>query len=207
MTFRLPVALSQSDDDAALDLLRRYFGRPYLSRGCADGAYFDGWAAGGDPMCFTADDLLAVKFLSVEAPKSAVRELLRDRKDVFAKLLTAVGPDRDLVDEAEPLTDGWLGWGRMKELRTIPGIGTTIASKLVARKRPRLRPIWDSVVAEVTGTAAAQWEPLRVALRADDRALHVRLLQLREKAQLPDEVSVLRVLDVIAWREGKDLGL
>jgi len=92
----------------------------------------------------------------------------------------------------------------MRELNTLPGIGTTIASKLLACKRPKLRPIWDTVVAAVTDARATQWEPLRIALRADDHALHHRLLRLRDAAGLPDSVSALRVFDVIAWREGKD---
>ncbi|GAA2341321.1 DUF6308 family protein [Dactylosporangium salmoneum] len=207
MTWRLPDALQTADDNAAVGLLTRYFGRPYLSPGCADGAYFDSWATESDPFRFTADDLIAIKFLSVEAPKTAVRELLRDRADEFSNLLINLGTDRDLACEQQPLDDGWAGWPLMRQLRGIPGIGTTTASKLLARKRPRLRPIWDVVVAAVTDTVATQWEPLREALRADECALHHRLLRLRDQAGLPDSVSALRVLDVIAWREGKDRGL
>ena len=45
VTFRLPAALMEPDDDRAVALLGRYYGRPYLSQGCANGAYFDEWAA------------------------------------------------------------------------------------------------------------------------------------------------------------------
>jgi hypothetical protein len=45
-----------------------------------------------------------------------------------------------------------------------------------------------------------------VALRKEDHALHNRLLRLRKQAGLPEEVSVLRVLDVIAWMEGTHPG-
>lgn len=207
VTFRLPEALQTSDDAAAIALLKRYYGDPHLSIGCADGAHFDTWATGSDPMHFTADDLIAIKFLSVEAPKTAVRALLRDRADEFSGLLVDLGPDRDLTNEDKLPGHTWAGWRIMDALRSIPGVGTTIASKLLARKRPRLRPIWDSVVAAVTDTVPAQWEPLRVALRADDLALHRRLLRLRDAAHLPAEVSALRILDVIAWREGKDRDL
>ncbi|MBM2615623.1 hypothetical protein JIG36_08600 [Actinoplanes sp. LDG1-06] len=201
MTFRLPLALQTPDDDAALKLLGRYFHGP--SR--ADGAEFDIWAPDSDPDRFTADDLIAIKFLSVEAPKDAVRALLRDRADEFAKLLTELGPDRDLADEP-PLDDNWVGWTLMNRLRSIDKVGTTTASKLLARKRPRLRPIWDSVVAEVTDSGRQLWEPLRAELAKDDKALHHRLVRLHREAKLPDEVSPLRVFDVIAWREGKDRG-
>ena len=205
MTFRLPEALQDPDDAAALKLLWRYFGRPYLGPGCADGAYFDTWAPETDPFRFTADDLLAVKFLSIEVPKPAVRALLRDRADEFAELLRELEPDRDLADEG-PLPDKWVGWTLMTELCRIPDVGTTTASKLLARKRPRLRPIWDSVIAVVTDSARQLWEPLRAELQKDDKALHQRLLRLRDAADLPEAVTALRVFDVIAWREGKDRG-
>ncbi len=52
----------------------------------------------------------------------------------------------------------------------------------------------------VTGTVRAQWEPLRRALREDDKALQRRLVRLRDAAGLPTEVSALRVFDVICWR-------
>ena len=207
MTFRCPQRFSNRMTQAALNLLRRYFGDPYLSVGCADGADFDTWATDSDPFRFTADDVIAIKFLPVEAPKTAVRDLLRDRADYFAKLLIELGPDRDLVDADEPLTDDdWAGWRLMHELRNIRGVDTTIASKLLARKRPRLRPIWDSVVATVTDTKKRQWDPLREALRADGATLHHRLIRLRIEAGLPETISALRTFDAIAWREGKDRG-
>jgi hypothetical protein len=87
------------------------------------------------------------------------------------------------------------------------GRRTNRGEQVLARKRPRLRPIWDSVVVKVTHTRDRQWKPVREALRADNCALHNRLLQLRDQAALSPAVSALRVLDVIAWREGKDRGL
>jgi Family of unknown function (DUF6308) len=212
VTFRLPTALSNPDDDsAALVLLRRYYGEVFCGPGSLTGAAFDLWDSTGtrhaDCDRFTADDLVAVSFLSVDIPARAAMTLLRDRKDEFNALLVSIGPDRELADEAEPLRDDWAGWQLMHELRDLRDIGPTRASKLVARKRPRLRPIWDSVVAAVTGTHDTQWEPLRVALREQDGALQRRLLRLRDAAGIPAEVSALRVFDVICWREGKDGGL
>jgi hypothetical protein len=46
------------------------------------------------------------------------------------------------------------------------------------------------------------WEPMRLALRRDDGALHRRLVELRAAAGLSQAISPLRVFDVIAWREG-----
>ncbi|MFV9459969.1 DUF6308 family protein [Rhodococcus sp. NM-2] len=81
------------------------------------------------------------------------------------------------------------------------------ATKLIARKRPRLYPIWDSVVGAVLGTERSHLNPVREARRADDGALHRRLLSIRKAAGLPEEISALRVFDVIAWMNGKNRGL
>ena len=49
--------------------------------------------------------------------------------------------------------------------------------------------------------------PVQEALRADDGALHHRLLSIREETGLPEEIFALRVFDVIAWMDGKNRGL
>jgi Family of unknown function (DUF6308) len=117
---------------------------------------FDTWDTTGtraaDVDRFTADDLVAVTVLSVDVNPSAAHAFLRVRADAFSDLPTALGPDRDLADEVAPLSNSWAGWTLMRELEALPGVGSTIASKLLARKRPRLRPIYDSVVATVTDT-------------------------------------------------------
>ena len=210
MAMTLPRALQDPDDTAALRLLHRYYGGEGVTTPHG-GAAFDTWDSTGtrarDADRFTADDVIAVTFLSVTVPPTAARRLLVDDTEQFTQLLRDLGPDRDLVDLDTPLVDDWVGWSLMGALRELPGVGPTVASKLVARKRPRLRPIWDQVVVEVTGTRFRQWEPVRQALRADDCTLHRRLVRLGEKAGLDPAISALRVLDVIAWREGKDRGL
>ncbi|SEC59848.1 hypothetical protein SAMN04490220_2066 [Rhodococcus jostii] len=50
----------------------------------------------------------------------------------------------------------------------------------------------------VRGTERSHLNPVWEALRADDGALHHRLLSLRMEAGLPEEVSALRVFEVIA---------
>jgi len=78
-----------------------------------------------------------------------------------------------------------------------------IAGKLLARKRPRLIPVYDRVVKTVTGSDRNYWVLLCTALQADGKTLHHRLLRLHQEAGLPVAVPVLRVFDVIAWMEGK----
>lgn len=204
---RLPSLLAEGNDERAREVLACYYGLGEHARHMPfTGARFDTWDSTGtrrdDADRFTADDLVAVTFLSVEVPPRAAVELLDTRASEFADLLHAVGPDRDLADETERWTEGWPGWTLWRALVGLPGVGPTLASKLYARKRPRLRPIYDSVVARVIGSDNV-WEPLRAHLQ-QDQGLHGRLVALRDEAELPADVSALRVFDVLTWMEGKD---
>src|SRR3954452_2781262 len=106
MSYRLPHCLESGDDARAVRYLERYYGTsegvPYI------GSYFDGWAAQrSEPNRFTADDVVAVSFLSVFVPPFAARMLLDTESNHFADLLSAVGPDRDLADETDPIEGEW----------------------------------------------------------------------------------------------------
>ncbi len=200
MTYRLPAALQTHDDSRALAYLSTYYGSKGGS--CYTGAFFDTWA-GADADRFTADDLVAVSFLSVFVPPLAARRLLEQEADVFTELLGEVGPDRDLSDEDASIDSGWPAWRLYTAVRALPGVGRTIASKLCARKRPRLIPIYDSVVGQVTAAEKLQWAPLRELLPEDGGRLQQRLLRLRAEAGLGNHISALRIYDVVTWMEGK----
>ncbi|WP_368679965.1 DUF6308 family protein (plasmid) [Rhodococcus opacus] len=156
-------------------------------------------------------------FLSVQVPPRAARAILDTKAEALNALLMAVGPDRDLLDEPDPLAPGWPAWDLETALRGLRDVGWTKATKLIARKRPRCIRFWVSVaagrrpgarsVSEVLGTERSHLNPVREALRADGAALHHRLLSIRDEAGLPEEVSALRVFDVIAWMDGKNRGL
>lgn len=211
MTFRLPPSLQIDSDDRALSQLRAYYGPAFGTKGSFTGAAFDSWDSTGhraaDSNRFTADDLVAVTFLSVKVTAPAAYQLLGPEAGRFNDLLATVGEDREFADvPPEEITPTWPAWALEDALRGIPGLGRTISSKLMARKRPRLVPIYDKVLRRVMGLEEAQWVPLNAALRADGHALQQRLLALRDAAGLPASVSALRVLDVIAWLDGKDLG-
>ncbi|BCN66641.1 hypothetical protein GS491_25160 [Rhodococcus hoagii] len=208
MTIRLPKALVADDDGAAVEVLRRYFTEPLVKTGyLRSGARWDTWDSTGtrgrDTDTFTADDLVAVTMLSVDVSPDGAQILLRERVDEFGELLVAVGPDRDLADEADELTPESPVCRLEAALWTVPSIGRTVASKLIARKRPRLFPIYDRVIGEVLDTKQAHLEPVRTALRADDGALQRRLVSLREQAGLDEAVPALRILTVLAWMQLK----
>lgn len=125
-----------------------------------------------------------------------------EEKNHYNAMLAAVGSDRDLAT-VEHLADDGPEWALDQALLELPGVGPTTASKLYARKRPRLRPIYDTVVTEVLGTVKRHWEPVRLALQPVNGDLHDQLLGLRDQAGLPEAVSALRVLDVVVRMEGK----
>lgn len=202
---KLPQLLASADDAPALDVLACYYGLgSHAEHNDFTGARFDTWDSTGtraaDANRFTADDLVAVTFLSVQVSPRAASSLLETKAGVFTALLDELGDYVDLVEERNRWPENWVGWRLMTELTQLPDVGPTTASKLLARKRPRLRPIYDSVVSRVIGDNRL-WEPLRAQLQHDPD-LHPRLVRLRDQAQLPEHVSAIRVFDVLAWMEG-----
>lgn len=143
----------------------------------------------------TSDDLVAVSLLSVTVPAQAAHELLVRQRARFETLLAEVGPDRDLVGVEEPIDETWPAWVLSSALRELPDVGPTTAIKLLARKRPRLVPVFDSVINDhVLGGSGVQWVPFRSALQAERGRLHRRLLDLRTAAGLDEPVGWLRCL-------------
>lgn len=200
----LPACLQDEDDGLALSQLRRYFRRREDGHVAYAGALWDGFDPSGsrarDADRFTADDVASLRLLSVSMPGRAMYELLVTDSPRFNEMLEGVGADRDLGSEETPICKGDPAWELHVALKAFDGVGPTIASKLLARKRPRLLPIRDSVVVAVMQLGDLFWEPLRVALRTD--GLDDRLGRLHDAAGLPPEVSRLRVLDVLTWMQG-----
>ncbi|WP_211286642.1 DUF6308 family protein, partial [Pseudonocardia autotrophica] len=76
--------------------------------------------------------------------------------------------------------------------------------KLIARKRPRLVPIRDRIVlAELNHPGVGYWRDLQHALREDDGRLAQELAAIRDHAELPDQISVIRTFDILVWTTGK----
>ena len=73
--------------------------------------------------------------------------------------LARIGPDTALWDAAtEELRAADELW---PVLCGLPGVQDAVASKLVARKRPHLAPITDSVIVTAVGTPGSTWPTLR----------------------------------------------
>lgn len=169
------------------------------------GSLFDTWDTTGrrdrDADIVTADDLVAVTFLSVEVTPSAAYQVLQAQRAEVSALLGEIPVDLDFITTRNQIGPDWPAWQLEQLLRRIPGIGRTIASKLLARKRPFTVPIYDRVVNQVLGLGDSHWLPLRAAFD-DGRLSRTRLEHLRQQVGLDERVTPLRILDVIAWMDG-----
>ena len=205
MTDCRPSSLRLHNNDQAVENLARYYSKtqPYT------GATFDVWRS---PHCaesaddFTADDLVAVTFLSVSIPPVAAQRVLIDASSTFTNLLARIPRHVSFWEAGEPSADS-PQWQLEKELLAIPGVGLAKASKLMARKRPALVPILDSVVREELGLHRGWWAPLYDLF--SDVDFRSRLEAVRDEAEaredvtLPGNLSLLRVFDVVTWMDGK----
>jgi hypothetical protein len=144
------------------------------------------------------DDLLAVSMLDIRIRPRALQRLLGPGQEQIAQLLTRLPTEVDLWDATEDdhaaidTADRWL--------RRLDGFGPVAASKLLARKRPRLVPVVDRVVLDELKQAHDAYTACRHGLARwlDDAHLQQRLHEL--SARLPDPVSPLRALDVAPGR-------
>ena len=166
------------------------------------GRLFERFGGGGDQPDvaneFTAHDLMAVESLSVRVPTEAAFEILHGRlATTLGNLLASVPTDVDLgTPEAAPhLADNSPADHAWRTLDQRPGIGWVTAGKLLARKRPRLIPVYDEVVACVLGHPTSFW------LTLDEALAHQELREAVEglRPSSAEKVSTLRVLDVAIW--------
>jgi hypothetical protein len=140
-----------------------------------------------------ADDLLAVTLLDITWRPQVVRILFGSSREQLSQMLAAIPHDTDLWDAGDDaLRRIDVLWDA---LTAIEGIGTASATKLLARKRPRLCPISDSVVIKAVGVPGRTWDVLRCLLREPDARARIEALR-------PDAAAgatLLRILDVALW--------
>jgi hypothetical protein len=141
--------------------------------------------------------------LSVRIPGRTSLRLLEEESARFNALLQQVPKELDLweADEAviAPGSPASELWARTEKL---PGGGWVTAGKLLARKRPRLIPVYDRVARKALGRKKGDgwWLPLQAVLR-DNPDLVARLFELRTDSKIGEDISPLRVLDVAIWMQ------
>lgn len=161
------------------------------------GRHFDE-LPGNNVKSFTVGDLAAASLLDVRFGPHTVLALLE--RDECNSLLAQIPSDMALWEAPlEQLDTESAAWRLRRRLMAIPGVSTTRASKLLARKRPHLMPILDSVIVDrLCLDGVDSWQALRHALTPEFRARIDALAQAATDhgAARP---STLRLLDVAIW--------
>lgn len=156
---------------------------------------------------FTAADLLAVQCLSVTVPIEIAIDLLEgELGQQISDRLSRIPPDVDLgTAESRSLVQDEADADQAWHLLTAQDdVGFVTAGKLLARKRPRLIPVWDHVVRCALGRPDNAWVWLDDRLRERDAVLRSQLQRLHDEAELAETVSLLRTLDVVVWMRHRD---
>lgn len=149
------------------------------------------------PFKFSTDDLLSLNLL--DEPVTA-RQVERVTSGVFDGFLNQLDPASDITMlEGEMYYSAIALWDALND---VPQFGPTRVSKLLARKRPNLLPIRDSVVNRVLNIDGySWWRPLAQVMRDTSPADVLN-------AMTPDsphgQPSLLRVLDVAIWMQGSN---
>jgi hypothetical protein len=201
---RWPALIVERRTAEATELLQRYYATTRKGAPAYSGSQFEAIAAlNPDPYSVGPADFSAAAMLSVDIPAQAAIRLLGRDADEITNLLKRIPVDRDIIDvDSDELVTGSAAstlWSVLR--RGNDGMGRTRTSKLIAAKRPRLIPIWDSFVEKATGLDTSDcWRQFQSVLTADDYAVWKWLTDLRDLApNVPTGVSNLRILDVLLW--------
>lgn len=212
-------ALHQIDPEKGKQLAAQYFeeSSSFPGTGTFTGSHFESFAGAPNPVNeVTAADLLAVQTLAVTVSSRAALGILETYAQRISELLSDIDPTlklEEVRDEGD--FEAVLGknssaqalWDLLR--RNSPeakrwNLGATTASKIMARKRPHLIPIDDSVVTRVIGRGTANsWRMWRDELLADNYLIE-RADEIKEHVERTD-LSTLRALDIVLWQYGKTL--
>ena len=149
------------------------------------------------PKTFGRDDLLSLNLL--DEPVNA-HQVKRVTSGEFDALLAEVCPTAHITN----LSGATFGKATAlwEALSDVKGFGPTRISKLLARKRPNLLPIRDSVVNRVLEIEGYSW--WKALSQTMTEAEIVSLLTGLRPTANKQGPSLLRVLDVAIWMHGSN---
>lgn len=194
-------AVFEIPENVGVSYLRDYYSPKY------SGAHFESVDSDNNPHDrITGSDLYAVTMLQTPVKRKAGVGILFTDADEISQLLREIPNDPiytlSAAEFEETLGRDSAAMMLWSVLFRQEGVGETIASKILARKRPHLIPIYDRVVKRVIKQQRGEnewhlwWEALTT-----DVSLVERAETLREEIKRP-ELSVLRILDVLLWYSG-----
>ncbi len=213
----MPSILTVERTSDAVAHLQQYFGRTWYPPGQENRGYTGGhfediggrWNTPEAAFTITPADLVAVTCLSVSIPAHAAIRILGPEANAISALLHEIPTDLDLWNALDEHLDDDSPAGRLwRLLRGSRDMGPTTTSKLIARKRARLAPIYDDVVRSELGlrNSRGYWTGMRDLLNREvepGKPLHDHLTELAREAKLDPVVTPLRVLDVVVWKDGR----
>ena len=181
-------------EDHGSELVAAY----YAPRSGFAGAMFDQFGDNPDDR-FTADDFVAASLLDVRFGPASVEALLVEHAGDRWLAEIPNDPSTALWTTAlHPKSAPWKLWNFLTE---IEDVGPTRASKLLARKRPHLMPILDSVITKSLSLGHGdRWKTLSEVL---DKPTRDALAGLSEAAD-GAAPSILRLLDVLTWMRSSE---
>lgn len=176
------------------------------------GSFFEKYSEKSDQECFDGNDVSAAICLSIEGKGFWVASLLNESIDLscFSNL-----PYETCISDVQPdFFDDPRISQVLKQLLGINGIGLVVASKLLASKRPRLFPVFDSDVSEFFGvqmpnkrkapSTYLEWcKSWKEVVSDPDVKKELEKIRTEISIQPNDQISSLRILDVIFWLDGK----
>jgi hypothetical protein len=130
-----PGMIAQTQTDAAVDCLQRYYALDGRGRPRFTGSRFEEMAAlNADPNTLGPADFLAVSMLSVNVPAEAAIRLLGRDAALISELLGQLPSDVDIVDVDPQILGGDSPAGRLWDAlrQARDGLGPTTTSKLLA---------------------------------------------------------------------------
>lgn len=169
------------------------------------GYYFDRLARKSEPFQITAQDIVAVRMLSIDVPsEAAIRILEKDAVTIESLLRKINPPDLTIWDPAADLSEDSPAWQLWELIDENIGVGPTTTSKLLAAKRPHLLPIYDSVVGRAlfTGRQVVHnyWRLWTAEMLGPDGPdLQAAARSVQAEAGYDADTSVLRVIDIVVW--------
>jgi len=186
--------VTDSERPLAISSLRHYFSGHYT------GALFEKLTDREEPNAITARDIVAVTALGVRVPVRAADWILGAGRAEISDLLSMI-PNGVPIWENVRLDLSSKAWELWTVLDAQYKVGATITSKLLAAKRPHLLPIWDQYVVDgVQPKKNEYWVGWQEALSGESGAeLRAVCEAIRQEADAPDCLSVLRILDIVIW--------
>lgn len=177
--------------------LEMYFrgvgGRPFAGR------HFEALSAMGEPDKFAATDLLAVEALSIKFPSDAAVMLLDGKQAAsLDEELLGIPANKNMWEVPRKVFEKGQAAHRLHEKlqKVLPGVGWVTAGKLMAAKRPKLIPVFDTFVKdELKPPTDYFWESMYDQLADPDR----REVISKVVSCAPAHVSLLRRIDVAVW--------